>query len=63
MITMGHHSYHEIIRRDRNRNGGGVSLYIHKSIPYSNRNDLLCDLEICTVQLNIHFSVQCLLPS
>ena len=46
--------YHEIIRRDRNRNGGGVALYIHKSIPYTNRNDLLCDLEICTAQLNIH---------
>ena len=47
--------YHEIIRRDMNRNSGGVALYIHKSIPYTNRNDLLCDLEICTAQLNIHY--------
>ena len=47
--------YHEIIRRDMNRNSGGVALYIHKSIPYTNRNDLLCDLEICAAQLNIHY--------
>ena len=46
--------YHEIIRHDRNRNGGGVALYIHKSIPYTNQNDLLCDIEIRTVQLNVH---------
>ena len=47
--------YHDIIRRDRNRNGGGVALYIHKSIPYTNRNDFLCDLELCTAHLNIHY--------
>ena len=47
--------YHEIIRLDRNRNGGGVPLCIHKSIPYTNQNDLLSDLEICTAQLNIHY--------
>ena len=30
----------DILRRDRNRNGGGVSMYIRKNIPYSNREDL-----------------------
>ena len=54
---------HEIIRRDRNRNGGGVALHIHKSISYTNRNDLLCDLEICTVQLNIHYVKSILVSS
>ena len=34
--------YHEIIRRDRNRNGGGVALYLYKSIPFTDRNYLLC---------------------
>ena len=36
--------YHEIVRRDKNKNGGGVALYIHKSKPYTNRSDLLCDV-------------------
>ena len=31
---------YDILRRDRNRNGGGVSMYIWKNIPYSNREDL-----------------------
>ena len=44
--------YPEIIRCDRNRNGGSVAVYIHKSIPYTyNRNDLLCDLEIIVLHV------------
>ena len=32
--------YH-IIRKDRNRHGGGVLLYVHQAIPCTERNDLL----------------------
>ena len=32
--------YH-IIRKDRNRHGGGVLLYVHEAIPCTERNDLL----------------------
>ena len=32
---------YEILRKDRNRNGGGVALYLRTSINYVNRSDLL----------------------
>lgn len=31
---------YDIVRLDRNRNGGGVAMYIRKNIPYINRQDL-----------------------
>ena len=31
---------YDILRRDRNRNGGGVALYIKQSLNYVNRQDL-----------------------
>ena len=31
---------YDILRRDRNRNGGGVALYIRQSLNYINRQDL-----------------------
>ena len=39
---------YDILRRDRNRNGGGVALYIRQSLNYVNRQDLSSheDLEI-----------------
>jgi exonuclease III len=38
---------YEIVRKDRNRNGGGVAIYIRNSINYKIRNDLQPeDLEI-----------------
>ena len=36
-------SGYDIIRRDRNRNGGGVAIYIRESIPYMDRKDLIPD--------------------
>ena len=32
-----------VIRKDRNRNGGGVCLYIRSDISYNPRPELLCD--------------------
>ena len=31
---------YDILHRDRNRNGGGVALYIRQSLNYINRQDL-----------------------
>ena len=31
---------YEIVRRDRNRNGGGVAIYLRNNIPYVERSDL-----------------------
>ena len=43
--------YH-IIRKDRNRHGGGVLLYVHEAIPCTERNDLLTgSLEITCVEI------------
>ena len=44
---------YDILRRDRNRNGGGVALYIRQSLNYVNRQDLSSheDLEILTVEI------------
>ena len=28
-------NYHDIIRKDRNRHGGGVAFHVHKSISFS----------------------------
>ena len=44
---------YDIIRRDRNRHGGGVAFYVAQSLTYVNRQDLLSheDLEILTVEI------------
>ena len=31
---------YDILRRDRNRNGGGVAFYVAQSLTYVNRQDL-----------------------
>ena len=42
-------SGYDIVRRDRNRNGGGVAMYIRSNISFINRNDLVPDVleQIC----------------
>ena len=43
---------YEIIRKDRNRYGGGVLLYIRDTINYKLRNDLMLkSLEMVTVEV------------
>ena len=35
---------YDIVRRDRNRNGGGVCLYIRSSINFKTRSNLMSDI-------------------
>jgi hypothetical protein len=37
-----------LIRKDRNRNGGGVAIYVRSVIPYINRTELSPDT--CTAE-------------
>ena len=38
---------YELVRKDRNRNGGGVAIYLRNSINYKVKEELMsCDLEI-----------------
>ena len=47
-------NYHEIIRKDRTRYGGGVALYIHNSIFYKYRNDIIVrEIEALPVDIEI----------
>ena len=48
---------YEIIRLDRNHNGGGVCFYVRNCIDYTVRDDLLCnDLEILTLEIRKPFT-------
>ena len=43
---------YDIVRKDRNRNGGGVALYIRNVIDYKIRNDLMNEkLETITIEV------------
>ena len=35
---------YDIVRRDRNRHGGGVAIYIRNNLVYINRNDIMPDI-------------------
>ena len=43
---------YQIIRNDRDRHGGGVAVYVHESVSYKIRSDLMPDnLEVVTLQI------------
>ena len=43
---------YSIIRKDRNKFGGGVALYIHQNIQFEVKHDLMCDeLESLSIQI------------
>ena len=45
---------YDVVHRDRNKFGGGVALYIHKSINFTVREDLMkYDIESISVQVKI----------
>jgi exonuclease III len=47
-----------VIRKDRNRNGGGVAFFIKNTLSYSERNDLIPDsgnLEIICIEISKRF--------
>ena len=46
-------SEYNLIRKDRNRAGGGVVVYIREAISYLNRNDLVSDhLEMIIIEIS-----------
>ena len=46
-----------LIRKDRNRQGGGVALYIKENISFSDRHDLApARLEIICVEINLPYN-------
>ena len=46
---------YSIVRRDRNRNGGGVAIYISDDIPCNTRPDIDTGIESVSIQVNISF--------
>ena len=45
---------YDIVQRDRNRNGGGVAMFIRSNISFINRNDLVPEvLEHICVEISI----------
>ena len=44
---------YDLIRKDRNRNGGGVAIYVRRTIPYIDRNGLLTNnVEAIRLEIN-----------
>ena len=53
-----------IIRKDRNRFGGGVVLYIRDTISFSDRKDIIPDgLEMVCIQLNLPYNKSLLIST
>ena len=45
---------YEVVRWDRDRNGGGGALYVHKSLDVTIRQDLMdCNVESVSVQIKV----------
>ena len=47
--------YHEIIRKDRSRHGGGVAMYVRNELSFMTRHDLVLDIESLSFQLDIKY--------
>lgn len=57
-ITDGqvHVDGYNLIRKDRNRNGGGVAMYIQNHLPFKKRDDLTVNhLEAIWIQIHLPF--------
>jgi hypothetical protein len=55
-----------VIRKDRNRNGGGVAFFIKNTLSYSERNDLIPDfgnLEITCIEISKRFCASFIVSS
>ena len=48
-------NYHTIFRKDRDRHGDGVAIYVSDTIKLKKREDLLTEIESITVELDIPF--------
>ena len=50
--SLVHIDGYAIIRKDRNKHGGGVAIYIHQNINFELRRELMCDkIEPISVQI------------
>ena len=47
--------FHSIYRKDRDRHGGGVAMFISDEINFLERDDLETDFESLTVELDIQY--------
>ena len=47
--------FHSIYRKDRDRHGGGVAMFISEEIKFFKREDLGADFESLTVELDIQY--------
>ena len=47
--------FHSIFRKDRDRNGGGVAMYIRHEIKFLQREDMRTDFESLTVETDIQY--------
>ena len=52
----------EIYRKDRDRHGGGVAMFVSEEIKFLKREDLETDFESLTVELNIQYVKPIRLP-
>ena len=55
-----------VIRKDRNRNGGGIAFFIKNTLSYSERNDLIPDsgnLEIICIEISKRFCASFIVSS
>ena len=48
-------NYHTIFRKDSDRHGGGVAIYVSDTIKLKKREDLLTEIKSITVELDIPF--------
>ena len=47
--------FHPIFRKDRDRHGGGVAMYIRNEIKFLQREDMKTDFESLTVEIDIQY--------
>ena len=50
LFVMG---FHPIFRKDRNKYGGGVAIYVSEDIKFKKRDDLITDMESTSIELVI----------
>ena len=54
--------FHAIYRKDRDRHGGGVAMFISEEFKFFKREDLETDFESLTVELDIQYVKPILIP-
>ena len=52
LFVMG---FHPIFRKDRNKYGGGIAIYVSEDIEFKKRDDLLTNIESISIELVIPY--------